>query len=148
MNLSTFKQTLAEQRNLNVGFELPDGSLVPVHAHVTEVGRVDKVFIDCGGTLRRESTCRLQLWVADDADHRLTAGKLSDIIERAGGLISDELPVEVEYDDVIISQFPLTGATRNTEAIVFAMEMKHTDCLAKEICLPDGSDCCGGSGCC
>mgnify|MGYP003642228923 CR=1 FL=1 len=44
-----------------IAFELPDGSLVPSHFHVTEVGQVSKHFIDCGGTVRIEEVANFQL---------------------------------------------------------------------------------------
>lgn len=130
-------------------FLLPDGGLVPIHAHVTEVGRVDKRFVDCGGTVRAKSACVLQTWVADDTGHRLPAGKLADIIEKAASLLQDDrLPVEIEYEDFLVSQFPVAGIVEGSPALTFTLVTKHTDCLAKEICLPGASDCCSGSGCC
>jgi len=33
---------------------LENGTMVPEHFHVTEVGVVTKHFIDCGGTVRNE----------------------------------------------------------------------------------------------
>ena len=36
-----------------IAFQLPNGSLVPSHFHVTEVGKVSKHFIDCGGSIRK-----------------------------------------------------------------------------------------------
>ena len=33
-------------------FLLSDGSLIPSHFHVTEVGIITKTFLDCGGDLR------------------------------------------------------------------------------------------------
>src|SRR4051812_20779768 len=47
-------------------FVLPDGDRIPAHAHITEVGRIDKRFIDCGGTIRSLANCTLQAWVAED----------------------------------------------------------------------------------
>ena len=86
MTLTELKQTLAAHPDLPLRFVLPDGQLVPAHAHVTEVARVDKHFVDCGGTRRAESYCRLQVWVADDTDHRLPAAKLHRILGLAGRL--------------------------------------------------------------
>jgi hypothetical protein len=136
-------------------FILPDGGLVPIHAHITEVGRVDKTFLDCGATVRRLSYLCLQSWVADDTDHRLPAEKLADIIDRAAPILGEEdLVAELEYEDGFISQFPLETARIEGNLILFTLGTKHTDCLAKEICLPpaqaddkDGSGC-SGSGCC
>jgi hypothetical protein len=64
-----------------VRFALPDGGLIPAHAHVTEVGRVDKRFIDCGGTVRSDAHCLLQTWVADDVEHRIIASTLAGILQ-------------------------------------------------------------------
>lgn len=134
-------------------FLLPDGGMIQPHAHITEVGRVDKTFLDCGGTVRKTSFLCLQAWVADDLDHRLPAGKLAEIIERATPILgADDLPVELEYEDGLLSQFPVTGARAEGDVLLFALSAKHTDCLAKELCLPPApagdSGCCGGTGCC
>ena len=90
--------------------------------------------------------------MADDTDHRLPSGKLAEIIGRAleplglGGL-----PVEIEYEDGVISQFPVVSVGAG-EVVTVHLGTKHTDCLAKEICLPPSAgsaDCCTpGSGCC
>lgn len=137
-------------------FILPDGGVVPIHAHITEVGRVDKTFLDCGATVRKLSYLCLQSWVADDTEHRLPAGKLAEIIERATPILgTDDLEVELEYEDGFISQFPLEASQIRGNLLLFTLGTKHTDCLAKEICLPvpnpsdeEGSSCCSGTGCC
>ncbi len=52
MKLSEIKTVLLSLEN--VTFELENGSFVPEHFHVTEVGEITKHFIDCGGTIRSE----------------------------------------------------------------------------------------------
>jgi hypothetical protein len=52
MKLSAVKQYLATAEAVN--FQLPDGSFVPEHFHVTEVGLITRHFIDCGGVERIE----------------------------------------------------------------------------------------------
>ena len=79
MNLSEIKKVLGQLENIT--FQLPDGSLVPTHFHVTEVGKISKHFIDCGGTVRTENVANFQLWNADDYNHRLYPEKLHSIIE-------------------------------------------------------------------
>ena len=79
MTLSEFKNKLSQSEN--VVFELPNGKLIPSHFHVTEIGQVDKTYIDCGGVVRSESKVSFQLWEADDFDHRLTSKRLLDIIK-------------------------------------------------------------------
>ena len=135
MNLTEFKQTLAAHPDLPLRFVLPDGQLVPAHAHVTEVARVDKRFIDCGGTQRNDAACRLQTWVADDTHHRLTAGKLLGILNKAAPLLeTDDLRIEVEHEAPILSQFPVTAVAAEDDAVVLRLGTKHTACLAEDQC--------------
>lgn len=152
MTTSTFKTHLAAHPEKELRFLLPDGGFIPSHAHITEAGRLDKTFLDCGGTLRRTSACLLQAWVADDTDHRIPAKKLSAILALAEPLLeSGDLEVEVEYQEEWISQFPVVDAQVSDEVLTFQLGLKHTDCLAKDICLPAAKDeegCCSGSGCC
>jgi len=152
MKSSTFVLSLKQNPTLHLKFALPDGGIVPAHAHITEVGRVDKTFFDCGATFRKSSYLCLQAWVADDTDHRLPAGKLADIIDRAAPLFQGEdLDVELEYEDGFISQFPVESVSIEGESVVVFLSTKHTDCLAKDICLapaPESEGCCSGSGCC
>lgn len=152
MKSSAFVESLKQNPNLNLRFVLPDGGIVPAHAHITEVGRVDKTFFDCGASFRKSSFLCLQAWVADDTEHRLPAGKLADIIERAAPLFQgDDLEVELEYEDGLISQFPVNSLTADGECVVVFLTTKHTDCLAKDICLAPAQEsegCCSGSGCC
>ncbi len=135
MNLTEFKSILGQHPDLNLRFILPDESSVPAHAHVTEVARIDKRFIDCGGRLRTDTHCRLQVWVADDFHHRLTAGRLLGILTKASTILqSDDLDVDVEYQAKWISQFPtVSGEARGIELLLHLGE-RHTACLAEDQC--------------
>ena len=151
MKLSEFKARLQQHPQHELTFVLPDGDRIPAHAHITEAGRVDKSFIDCGGTIRRTAACSLQAWVAEDTDHRLLPGKLAGVLDMATPLFQgDDLDVEIEYEDCSISQFPVLEASTSADALLFHLGSKHTDCLAKELCLPKGADAsaCGPTGCC
>lgn len=154
MKTSQLQAILHASPNHALQFVLPDGDQIPAHAHITEVGRVDKTFLDCGATIRKVSTLCLQAWVADDVDHRLPAGRLAEIIDRAAPILgSDDLEVEVEYEECVISQFPLESINSVGDTVILTLSTKHTDCLAKEICLPpalqSNSDSnCTGTGCC
>ena len=44
-----------------IGFQLPNGHLVPKHFHVTEIGKVTKDYIDFGGEVRNEAVVCFQL---------------------------------------------------------------------------------------
>jgi hypothetical protein len=116
---------------------LPNGEFAPVHLHVTEVARLDKRFIDCGGTLRTETLCRLQTWHSDDVDHRLTAGKLLKIFAKAESvLLTDDLDVDVEHEVGFISQFPLESVEVGSGEITLRLGVRHTACLAEDKCKP------------
>ncbi|MEO7319823.1 MAG: DUF6428 family protein [Chthoniobacteraceae bacterium] len=151
MKLSEFHTHLLQHSEHTLTFILPDGDLVPAHFHITEAGRVDKSFIDCGSPLRRTATCSLQAWVAADLDHRFTPGKLAGVPKAADPLfLGADLDVEIEYEDCAISQFPVHEATAKGSTLSFHLGAKHTDCLAKDVCLPQAAvgECCGATGCC
>jgi hypothetical protein len=137
MKLHEFKNLLIQNPAALVRFQLPNGNFVPVHAHVTEVARIDKRFIDCGGTLRTDALCRLQTWFSNDAEHRLTADKLVKIFTKAEDvLLTDDLDVDVEHELGYITQFPIDSIElANGEIILHLME-RHTACLAMDKCLP------------
>ena len=128
MKLSLFKEIL--QNKQSIAFELPNGTLVPKHFHVTEVGEITKRFIDCGGTLRNERVINFQLWNANDYDHRLHPEKLMAIIllSEEKLFLSDQ-EIEIEYQGETIGKF---GVDYNGEH--FVLTNTHTDCLAKDKC--------------
>lgn len=148
MKTSEFKHYLEQYPDHGLRFVLPDNDMVPIHAHITEAGRIDKTFVDCGGTVRKISNVTLQAWIADDIDHRLSPGKLAGVMNIAAPIFGgDDLEVEIEYEDCSISQFPVLTASVDNSALSFHLGSKHTDCLAKDICLPQtGAGC--GPGCC
>ncbi len=137
MQISEFKTTLSENAYRNIRFILPTGTKVPPHAHVTEIALIDKKFIDCGGTFRTDSVCRLQTWFADDTDHRLTAGKLLAILEKSASFIkADDLEIDVEHEAPFVSLFPIEKVEVSDGALTIRLGVKHTDCLAPDRCLP------------
>lgn len=128
MKLSEFKKQLSTVTDLN--FVLPNGTIVPQHFHVTEVGQVTKNFIDCGGTVRNEKVVNFQLWEANDFDHRLAPKKLNDIIalsEKVLGL--EDAEIEVEYQSETIGKY---GIEFNGKE--FTLTSTQTNCLAQDKC--------------
>ena len=135
MNASEFKAALAAHPQATIRFVLPKGEKVAAHAHVTEVARIDKHFVDCGGTRRQDARCQLQTLVADDFDHRLTTKKLLGIMEKAAPLLgSDDLPVDVEHEHQYTSQFPVDSVAHQDGELVFQLGYRHTECLAPDKC--------------
>lgn len=159
MILSELKSLLARHSGGLFKIKLPDGSPVPVSFHVTEVGKIQKTFLDCGGKLRESVTCQLQIWVGPDYDHRIETGKMAAILDKAKPYLPDEsVPVEVEYEDEIISQYTIDDHEIAGDSVVLILSHKHTECLAPELCglppLPGAGNrrgsnsSCGPKGCC
>ena len=140
-----------------VNFKLEDGTMVPEHFHVTEVGAVSKHFIDCGGVVRTENRVNFQLWDANDFEHRLKPAKLLNIIalsEKVLGL--EDLEIEVEYQSSTIGKYSLSFDGKD-----FVLVNMQTACLARDACgipkekqkiklsqLPIANTCTPGGGCC
>ncbi|WP_422103914.1 DUF6428 family protein [Winogradskyella sp.] len=156
MKLSEIKSKLKTLDT--IAFQLPNGTLVPRHFHVTEVGKVTKDFIDCGGTVRHEEVVNFQLWEANDYDHRLHPEKLLKIIELSQNVLNiGDLDIEVEYQGDTIGKYNLDFDGKH-----FLLTTTQTDCLAKDNCgipsekprvrlsdLQKTSACCEpNSGCC
>ncbi len=140
MKLNELKKLLAEHSDKNIHFILPTGTKIPLHSHVTDVARIEKRFIDCGATFRTEVLCRLQVWFADDTDHRISARMLLKVLEKSASFLeSDDLDVDVEYEAPFISQFPITAVAAEDQALVVRLGIKHTACLAEDRCLPPAS---------
>ena len=159
MKISHFTSLLEAHSEKPFHLVLPGENVVPVSFHITEVGHVTKKFIDCGGKLHTAQSCQLQAWLGDDTDHRLYAGKMAGVLNlaRAKGVLpeGEDLDVEIEYEDTAISQYTVAGYAITDSAVVLSLGAKHTDCLAKEYCLPslpmavgEAAGCGCGPGCC
>ena len=135
MTLSELKSLLTEHSERHFRIRLPDGAAVPVSFHVTEVGRLQKTFLDCGGKLRETTICQLQIWVGEDYDHRIETGKMAAILGKAKSILPDDsVAVEIEYEDRVISQYTISNHEITDDAVVLVLANKHTECLAPELC--------------
>jgi hypothetical protein len=155
MKLEQIKKYLSTAEAVN--FELQNGNMVPEHFHVTEVGVVTKIFIDCGGTIRNEKVANFQLWNANDFEHRLKPSKLLDIIKLSEEKLGmEDLEIEVEYQAETIGKYDLEFNGKN-----FVLVSKQTACLATDSCgipqeklkvnlaeVSTQNSCSPGSGCC
>lgn len=157
MKLSDIKQILPTLEN--VEFQLENGTYVPEHFHVTEVGMITKNFIDCGGVIRNEKVVNFQLWNADDLEHRLKPGKLLNIIQLSEDQLGiEDSEIEVEYQNETIGKYDLEFNGKN-----FVLKNKTTACLAQDACgIPSekqkrnlseltvnkSNSCTPGGGCC
>lgn len=155
MKLSTLKSIL--QRTDDLSFYLENSTKIPAHFHITEIGLIEKNFIDCGGTIRNEKTINLQLWYSHDTEHRLSTQKFLEIIELSEKHLSiEDAEIEVEYQQETIGKFGLAHEEKG-----FVLTNKQTTCLATDSCGisskpkiqltqlgSTSSSCTPGSGCC
>lgn len=155
MKISEIKNILNTAEAVN--FKLEDGTTVPEHFHVTEIGSVSKNFIDCGGVVRKEEKANFQLWDANDFEHRLKPGKLLNIINLSEKILGlKDLEIEVEYQSKTIGKYSLAFDGED-----FVLINMQTACLANDACgvpvekqkstlsqLPTVNTCTPGGGCC
>ncbi len=156
MKLSQLKNHLTRLKNIS--FQLPTGKLVPSHFHVTEVGKITKSFIDCGGKVRLEEMINFQLWTENDYEHRLRPEKLVYIIEQSEQVFKfKDLEIEVEFQGAeTIGKYDL-----DFDGTYFLLTSKLTACLAEDACgispkkpkvaiseVNKANSCAPGSGCC
>jgi superfamily II helicase len=129
MKLSEIKKHLQQLKQ--IGFQLPNGELVAPHFHVTEVGKITKDFVDCGGKVRSDVIINFQLWEERDYNHRLHPEKLLKIIEISEKSFQfDDLEIEVEYQGKeTIGKYNLDFDGTN-----FLLTSKLTACLALDAC--------------
>lgn len=155
MKLSQVKNILQSIEAVN--FVLADGTSIPEHFHVTEVGLVTKNFIDCGGTVRKETVVNFQLWDANDFEHRLKPQKLLNIIQLSEKVLGiGDFEIEVEYQAETIGKYDL-----DFDGNDFVLQNKKTACLAQDQCgvpaekpkvklseIKNESSCCAPGGSC
>jgi len=128
MKISELKNQLKNITELN--FKLPNGNAIPAHFHLTEIGLITKDFVDCGVSIHHEKWATMQLWGANDTEHRLQPANLLKIIDNSVKIIgTEDLEVEVEYQTDTIGRYGLDFKDNN-----FVLTAKYTDCLAQDKC--------------
>jgi hypothetical protein len=148
MTLAEFREALAGANDDIVTFCFPDGSYVPRHCHLTELGVVRRTSIDCGGVTHNRIHIVFQVWYATDVDHLLTARKMLSILDRSAGLLSTaELPIEVEYGQTAAASYRMLAASRYDGEVRVMLEGRPTECLAPDKCgiTGCGPTCCPAS---
>lgn len=143
---SFFKNLDTVSEDKQVVFKTPDGKFIPFHFHVTEAATVNKKFRDCGGVERNETFASIQLWVANDFEHRINAGKIRKII--LSTLIENEVDMDivVEYETDTLSTYNIDSVEIVNNTLVYSLIKKKTDCLAPDKCgvTAPKKQCCGG----
>ena len=128
MKLSEFKKHLEALAQIH--FVLSNGTKIPSHFHITEVGMTTKQFTDCGNTFRISKTATFQLWTSVDFYHRLEPQKILKIINATEKMFDGEdLDIEIEYQQETIGKFGLEFSNEE-----FVLTNTKTDCLAKDNC--------------
>jgi Family of unknown function (DUF6428) len=148
MTLQELKQLAADHSAKAIELRLPNGGMVPSSFHITELAHVRKSLVDCGGRMKVEEMCQLQAWRGSDDGHRVSGAKLGKILEKGSSLFfNDDLPVEIEYEDELISQYRVDNEEIIGSHLRLNLASKHTDCRARDVCSRDSKPtaCCGGT---
>ena len=127
MKISEFKSIIKKLKD--IVFVLPSGKKIPSHLHITEIGIIQKQYVDCGGNLRLENLINMQLWYSNDKNHKIEPAKILKIIERSDKLLKfqdDEIQIEYQQDTVCKFNLKFSGD------ITFKLIKTFTDCLDKE----------------
>jgi len=131
MTLNQLQRSLNNHPRSFPRFVLPGGDSIPAHAHITEVGHVVRSFIDCGGMTGKEEKAVLQTHVGADIDHRLQSDRLSKILDLGKRVMpTSGVPVEVEYDCCVVSQYPITEVRSEGENLFVFLGRSQTQCRA------------------
>lgn len=155
MKVKFFKNIL--RNGGKVSFLLPEKKYFPGHFHVTEVAKVTKNCVDCGGESRQFNFVTLQLWLGDDFDHRINSQTMKNIMENIESCC-DEWDIKVELDsgtiglydigEVILYANQINNSNKTgygNENITFQLERTYTNCLAPQKCGLKNQRACGDS---
>jgi hypothetical protein len=150
MKLDALRDTLSKHPGIFLRFVLPDGSMIPTHAHITEVGHVIRKFIDCGGETGKEEKVLLQTHVGCDTEHRLRSDRFAKILQLGERVLpDDQLDVEVEYNCCVVAQYPIAEARVEDEHLDLLLSRGRTQCRARERRERPGNEaCCGTTAAC
>ncbi len=157
MNIGLLKETLSSGDSAEMTIRVGSEGSVPAHFHLTEVGKVTKDFVDCGGVRRCTEVCVLQTYVATDIDHRLAPSKFLGILNKAEVLgMDDKTEVEIEIQGQTIETYAIASATQKGNQLIIQTQAKQTACLAPDACglpiaspsSPQGDSCCDPQGGC
>ena len=146
---SFFKNLDSVSEHYGVAFKTPDQKFVPLHFHVTEAATIQKKFKDCGGNAREDNYASIQLWVANDYDHRIKAGKLRSILLNTLLDSDQDLDLVAEYESETLGVYNIDSVSTCANTLVFQLAKRKTDCLAPDKCgiVSEVTSCCA-SGCC
>lgn len=145
-------KTLKQHPEKGIAIELPNGEQVPAHFHITELGYVEKHFMDCGGVQRSQKHLQIQIWGAKDYDHRVDAAKWLMIFDLSQPILppiseTAELEVWLEYQTELTSQYPLEQIESKEDHFLLKTGFLQTQCLSaqklKGNCGDPSNNCCG-----
>jgi hypothetical protein len=152
--MATIQDLLNDLNKINKDNQIsifqPSGLGVQPNFHITEIGKTTKNFVDCGGNKRTTTNTTLQIWVANDREHRLTVGKLIKIIEAGKDLVSDEDEIVFEYDNgYTLGLFGIELCQILDTVFNIFLSKRKAACLAPDQCgITAENNCCGNKGCC
>jgi hypothetical protein len=149
MLFQEFKQITQNNPAKEIKIYLPNGEIIPEHFHLTDIGTIAHNFIDCGGVVGSNSWVQIQLWVADDKDHRITTTTISKIITASEKILqnsdSEEIVIEYQHSDSA-TKYNVVNINVG-DNITINLGVINTTCLEIER-NPNTDKCGNNSSCC
>ncbi|RXG15300.1 hypothetical protein DSM03_102470 [Leeuwenhoekiella aestuarii] len=109
ITFSEFKKLLS--KSYKIGFELPNGKLVPNHFTITEIGEQITNSIDLNGKFQKQSYLVLQLKPFGTFNHRLHPEKLLELLKLAEQSFDvEKLTVLIAYEAESTTLYKLEGS--------------------------------------
>jgi hypothetical protein len=149
MLFQEFKQITQNNPAKEIKIYLPNGEIIPEHFHLTDIGTIAHNFIDCGGVVGSNSWVQIQLWVADDKDHRITTTTTSKIITASEKILqnsdNEEIVIEYQHSDSA-TKYNVVNINVG-DNITINLGVINTTCLEIER-NPNTDKCGNNSSCC
>jgi hypothetical protein len=150
MKFGEFKQLINQKPDREIVIYLPNNEIIPKHFHLTDIGTITHNFIDCGGVVGQNSWVQMQLWVADDIEHRITTTTLDHILHQSQEILND-----VNSHNVVIEYQTSGGSATKydiknieiTDTFNIHLANVNTTCLEIER-NPNTNKCGNNSSCC
>jgi len=147
MNVKTFINTLKNNPNKAIQYELKDKFIIEPYIHMTEIKNLDIESIDCGGNKNEWHETIMQLWtgVSSDDGHRLDSSKLDKIIEMIEAKskldIESDLIIEYGNSEFPVSQYSIDLKSISSDTVYFSLENVFSQCKG----MTSESSCCSSS---
>jgi hypothetical protein len=137
MKTNDFIRSLRKSPNKALAFVSPEGALIHVGYHLTELKAASFDTVDCGGQKNQWLETIVQLWVPEDAaEGYMTAGKFMRIYDKVSGMIPlrSDAEIRFEYGDenFFPTNYHVEQVIEDASEIRVQLRPPQTTCKARD----------------